>query len=64
MIKTTDEMDSITKQERNDLMGYCEDCQLWSETLGGDAHTCGQKWSKKIGHQLTTKRSFSAVKRK
>lgn len=61
---TTDEADRITAEERKDLMGFCETCQVWDEVQGRKTHSCGTKWSQKNGHQLTTKRTFASVKRK
>lgn len=60
----TDEADHITPEERKDLMGFCEKCQVWDEVQGRSQHSCGTKWSNKNGHQLTTKRTFASVKRK
>ncbi len=61
---TTDEADHITPEQRQDLMGYCESCGVWEAVNGSPTHSCGKKWSTIPGHQLTTKRTFNAVKRK
>ena len=61
---TTDEADQITPGERKDLKGFCEKCQVWDDVNGRTHHDCGTKWSTVNGHQLTTTRTFSSVKRK
>lgn len=60
-VLTTDEMDSITPEERNALRGYCEPCKLWTPFTRGLSNECcgkcGGDFTNKSGLQITTQRS-------
>lgn len=59
---TTDEMDQITADERNKVVGFCEHCEEWWHFTKGtdpDTHTCGTSYSSRHGFQLTSQRSFN-----
>lgn len=56
------EMDAITSAERNALVGFCENCVEWKHfTNKGKTNrcaTCGELYSRRIGLQVTTQRTF------
>lgn len=62
-VRTTDEIDSTTQEERNKLVGYCE---RDDEFTHYDARTdktvcpkCGDNFSHWQGFQVTTERTFN-----
>ena len=62
-IRTTDEMDHITAEERRKLMGFCDKDEEWwaFEVPIPDARCpkCGNLPSKQIGFQIMTQRTFN-----
>jgi hypothetical protein len=68
VIPTTDEMDHITPEERNALVGYCENDERWFKFTRGVHHErcpiCKGKFSSQVGYQLTTQRTFKEEKLK
>jgi len=66
---TTDQMDSITPEERNSLAGYCEHCEEFvpftKSSSGIPPHSkCGEPFSAAIGLQPTSKRTFDLIRSK
>lgn len=62
IVPTTDEMDSITADERMNLVGYCESCVRWTHfmiSIEEGRCECGSKFSHQIGKQITTQRTWN-----
>lgn len=61
-VPTTDEMDSITPEERNALVGYCNNHEEWFRFTRGVHHErcpkCKSKFSNEVGFQIITQRTF------
>ena len=59
---TTDEMDSTTPEERNALVGYCENHEEWFKFTRGvhfeRCPKCKSKFSHRSGFQLISQRTF------
>lgn len=68
MIPTTDQMDSITPEERNALVGYCaNDAEWFKFTRGVHIERCPKckgRFSNFIGFQVITQRTFTEEMRK
>ena len=68
MIPTTDEMDKITPEERNALVGYCEDDERWFHFTRGVHHErcpiCKRAFTNRVGFQIITQRTFTKDKSK
>jgi len=64
-VPTTEEMDSTTPEERNQLMGFCENEQEWwkftRDEDSGFCPVCGGQPSKQIGFQIMSQRTFDPV---
>ena len=64
-VPTTDEMDSTTPEDRNKLVGHCENHQEWFHFTRGVHHErcpkCKTGFSKRIGFQLYSQRTFTDI---
>lgn len=67
-VPTTDEVDSITPEERNALVGYCDRCEEWFRFTRGVHYErcpkCKSNFSNAVGFQLITQRTFTDSKKK
>lgn len=66
---TTDEIDQITPEERNSLVGYCEKCDEFvpftKTTDEIPPHSkCNESFSSATGLQPTSKRTFDLIRAK
>ena len=67
-VPTTDEMDSTTPEERNALVGYCENDEEWFKFTRGvhfeRCPKCKSAFSNRVGFQLISQRTFTETKAK
>lgn len=61
-------MDKTTREERNALVGYCEEHEEWFKFTRGVHYErcpkCKAKFSSTIGFQLTSQRTFVEGRKK
>lgn len=64
-VPTTDEVDHITPEERNALMGFCERDEKWykfTREIDTDrCPDCGSTPSNQIGFQILSQRTFNPL---
>lgn len=64
MISTTNQMDSITPEERPLLIGQCPECSNWTKfNSNTDKKVCKADGTPLDGRTIQSQRSFTVVKK-